>query len=294
MKRVLSCLIVLVSLFIFNQNVFASSFSLDFVGNEKFNNEILLELEVKDIKDFTGVCNGLCGLVGELSYDQDKIELVDITSLDDFELMNGKKIVLSKSNGVKSGTKILSLKFKNKSLNDGESTKVSFNDIVASDGDNDIKTESISKNIIFVEDISDLEENDKIKKKINYLSSLEISAGEIEFSKYIFEYEVFVDYSVDVIEINASAESSNVRIEGLGKHDLKFGNNKIEIKVISDDGVETIYTLNVNRAESAMQARTFEVEEQVEKKSNVFIYVSGVALLGVAGYIIYRKKKNSM
>ena len=140
MKKILFSLSILFSILLFMTNVNASSFNVNIVGNDTFEDEITLYMQVNDLVDFNGACDGLCGLVSNLSYDTDKIELTSISSLENFDLTQGNTIVLYKSTGVASGTNILSMKFKNKSLAKDETTTIIFSNIVASDGDKDINT----------------------------------------------------------------------------------------------------------------------------------------------------------
>jgi len=294
MKKILYFLTIILSVFIMSNSVNASSFKVNLIGNDTFENEITLQLEVSDITDFKGNCNGLCGLIGELEYDSEKIELVSISSLEEFELVNGGSIVLYKSTGVKNNTKILSLTFKNKSLINDEITKIVFKNIVASDGDNDIKTTEIFKELKYVEVITEKEEEkvkvnskNESKVKTNYLTKLELSSGNITFSKDVFEYNVTVDYDTDKIEINAESENKNASIQGIGNHDLKVGDNKIEIIVTDDEGNETKYTLNVKRSEKGI------VEEPIQEETNsklIYIIPIVVVIMIVVAYAIYKRK----
>lgn len=165
MKKILFSLTTLLSALLFAANVNASSFNANIVGNDIFENEITLYIQVNNLVDFNGVCNGLCGLVGDLSYDQEKIELISINALESFDLTQGKTLVLYKSTGVASGTKILSMKFKNKSLVKDETTTITLSNITASDGDKDIKTNNTSKTLTFI--VKEAENNDNSNNKPN-------------------------------------------------------------------------------------------------------------------------------
>jgi len=292
MKKVLYSLIIFISSILFINNVNASSFKVDITGDNSFNEVITLNIEVKDIKDFKGSCNGLCGLVANLEYNTKKIELTSIKNLNEFELIQGNNIVLYKSIGIKDNTKILTLTFKNKNLSHNEKTTIKLNNIVASDGDEDIKTENVKKTIKHIDTIDEKTTETTTttkKRKINYLTSIEISNGKIKFSKDIFDYNITVDYSVDNIEIKATAENSNATIEGLGKHDLKVGNNEIKITVTSKDGEKTVYTLNVKREKDEELEEIIEIEEEKNNKS-IYLIPIGILFLIIGTYIIYKKK----
>lgn len=318
MKKKLLIITALLSTLLFASNVNASSFSASIVGNDTFENEITLHIQVNNLVDFDGACKGLCGLVGNLDYDTSKIELTSITSLEDFDLTQGKTIVLYKSTGVPSGTKILSMKFKNKSLKKDETTTIKISNIVASDGDKDINTSAVSKTIKFVANettnstnsstsngntattnktnLTNTTKNEESKKSDNnYLSSISLSAGNITFNKDILTYDVIVDYETTSIEIQANGEDSKATIDGDGKHDLVVGSNIIKITIKAEDGSERTYTLNINREEKGIVVDTESVENDVIKKDNNYIIPIVISLtiivIGVIWFIIWKKKK---
>lgn len=152
MKKIFIGLVCILSSLFFTTNVYASSLNVSINGNTNFDSEITLNVQVNNLVDFTGSCNGLCGFVGNLEYDTNKIELVSISALNGFDLAQGNKIVLYKATGVGNGTNIMTMKFKNKSLANNESTNISFSNISVSDGDKDISTSNVSKTIKFVEE----------------------------------------------------------------------------------------------------------------------------------------------
>lgn len=307
MKKIIFGLNVLLSTMLFTLNVSASSFNANIVGNDTFKDEITLYIRVDNLNDFSGSCEGLCGLVGNLDYDTNKIELVSIKALEDFDLTNGKNLVLYKSTGVGSGTKILSMKFKNKSLEKDETTKISFSNITASDGDKDIDASNSSKTIKFIVEetttikksttkkTSDKSKTEEKKSNSNYLSSIILSNGVISFDKETFSYDVSVDYEITSIEIKATAEDNKAEITGNGTHDLKIGNNVIEIKVKAEDKKERVYTLNIKREAEKDIIKNDSVDSEIVKdeQKNVFFPVLIISLVVVGGivlYVLYNKK----
>lgn len=328
MKKILFSLTILLSTLLFATNVNASSFNANIVGNDTFENEITLYIQVNNLVDFNGVCNGLCGLVGDLSYDTEKLELTSINALESFDLTQGKTLVLYKSTGVASGTKILSMKFKNKSLAKDETTTITLSNITASDGDKDIKTNNTSKTIKFIvkeiENSNDINNNtsnnntsnnnntttnkpssntttkkeEKKKSSNNYLSSITLSNGSIKFDKNVLTYDVIVDNDISTIEIKVKAEDDKAIIVGDGKHNLNVGNNAISIIVKAEDKTERTYTLNINREENEIIVDTDkDVNEDVvvEKESNnimPIVIISIILVTGIIGFVIWKKKKN--
>lgn len=301
MKKILLSLTILFSTLLFTTKAYASSLNINIVGNDTFENKITLYIQVNKLEDFNGACKGLCGLVGNLEYDKNKIELTSIKALSGFDLTEGKKIVLYKSTGVSSGTKVLELKFKNKSLSINETTTIKFSNIVASDGDKDISTTNVSKKIKLVEKESDINDQPEIETEPeikesnnNYLSEIKISKGIINFNKEVLTYDIIVDYQTKNIIIEAFSEDEKAKIFGPGKYSLNLGNNTVKIKVIAEDESERTYTLNINREEDGVIVDYENILIKEEENNNLIkiIIISSVILLGIVGLIIY--KKNSM
>ena len=81
------------------------------------------------------------------------------------------------------------------------------------------------------------------------LSSLSVSGYSLEpkFDKTVTSYTLTVPYEKESIEVNASCNSRNCKVENDGKKELEVGINLIEITVTSEDGNETTYNLEVTR-----------------------------------------------
>ncbi len=331
MKKILFSLTILFSTLLFATNVNASSFNANIVGNDTFESEITLYIQVNNLVDFNGACSGLCGLVGNLNYDTNKIELTSINALESFDLAQGKTLVLYKSTGVASGTKILSMKFKNKSLTKDETTTITFSNVVASDGDKDINTSDTSKTIKFIvkenentnnnnnqtnnntntntnnntsnnnttnkKPSSNTNNKKKETKKSgnNYLSSITLSDGNITFDKDILTYDVIVDYETTTIEIKANVEDDKATITGDGKHTLNVGSNVIKITIKAEDESERTYTLNINREEKDIVVDTDNEVIEDEKENNYvmpIVIISVILVIGLIGFVIWKNKKN--
>ena len=84
----------------------------------------------------------------------------------------------------------------------------------------------------------------------NTLSKIEIDAGTINFKSDVFTYNIDVLENVTSINVTAVANHNKATVTGAGKHDLKYGNNKIEIVVTAENGSKKTYTLNVNRKDN--------------------------------------------
>src|SRR5574344_709640 len=271
MKNKLYILTFFLLSFCLMMKVDARSFSTAFVGNSEFSDDVKLYVQVNNITDFNGACAGLCGFVGTLNYDSSKINLTSISALNGFDLTQGSQIVLYKVTGVSNGTNILQLSFKNVGLKNGESTTISFNDITASDGDNDIISSNIAKSIKFVtvnnnsntntnnsnnsstntnnNNASTVPQEEAKKSSNNFLSSITLSYGNIEFDKDILKYDVVVDSKVNEIKISSIAEDSKSSITGNDSYVLSDESNIIKLIVKAEDGSERTYEINVLKEE---------------------------------------------
>lgn len=88
------------------------------------------------------------------------------------------------------------------------------------------------------------------KSNNNYLKSLALSNGSINFKKTTTEYNINVAKGIDKITIGATLEDSKSSFEnGFGPRtiNLSLGNNTVYIRVRSESGQVRTYTLNINR-----------------------------------------------
>lgn len=84
----------------------------------------------------------------------------------------------------------------------------------------------------------------------NNLKSLSLSDGKISFVNSKTTYNVEVDSKIETITIKAELEDSKANfVQGFEprKINLKYGANKVLIKVRSENNQEKVYTLNINR-----------------------------------------------
>lgn len=114
---------------------------------------------------------------------------------------------------------------------------VTLNDIIVSDTNG----EPLPSNTTVTDTI-------KVASSVNTLSSLNISAGAINFSSTVTTYNVTVNAST--ITISATATDSHATVSGTGKKTLKHGANKFEIIVTAEDGSKKTYTINVTRPDN--------------------------------------------
>lgn len=104
--------------------------------------------------------------------------------------------------------------------------------------------------------VSNVSKTIKVADSNNYLSSITLSEGTIDFDKSKTTYEI-KNINGSTIEIKATAESSYAKLSGdIGKKNLKLGLNTFKITVTSESGVNRIYTLNIYRNDNRDKTNT--------------------------------------
>ena len=127
-----------------------AAFQAKLEAPETFEAEFDTYLVLDGYRNLDSGCGGICGVVGKLQYDADKIELVGVEALEGYEMEQGESIVLSRPTSVTEGTKILKAHFKNLGLASGDTTTVRFVNIEGSDGDQTITSDDASATVKFV------------------------------------------------------------------------------------------------------------------------------------------------
>lgn len=288
MKKYLLGLISVFALVVSANKVSADSFSATLTSSDSFTDEITIKLQISNYQDNNSTCQGICAFSADYSYDASKIELIKVTSLNDFRLLQGNgNVVLSKATGVSSGSEIVAFTFKNKGLSNNEEVTFSMTNLNASNGDDDITGNNVSKTFKYISKTPNDNQNNndnnnnqnnnntnnnsnnqsnntqngttgsndkrndiknEDKKSSNAdLKSITVSSGDITFSKDILNYNVVVDNKTDSITIIVKTEDEKAKVTGTGKHSLSVGDNKIEIEVTAEDGTKKTYTINVSR-----------------------------------------------
>ena len=151
-KKIKALLVaVLVSLSFGATNVaLAQGFSLRVGGESTFSgSETTLTLQLSGSASMGGACGGVCGITTNLSYDAAKLELLSVTPSQGFDFTSGSTLVLYKATAANDGT-ILTLRFRNKSLSDGESTTVTFSNIVGTNADTEFSAPNASLTVKYV------------------------------------------------------------------------------------------------------------------------------------------------
>lgn len=84
----------------------------------------------------------------------------------------------------------------------------------------------------------------------NYLKSLSVKDYDIKFNKDTLSYTLEVEGTVEKATITAEAESTKANVAGAGEKTLKYGSNKIEIKVTAENESVKTYTITITRKDN--------------------------------------------
>ncbi len=98
------------------------------------------------------------------------------------------------------------------------------------------------------------------------------------FDTYTNKYELVVDYSVESVNITASALSNQAAITGTGIHNLTVGDNTINITVTAKTGTKNTYTIIVSRQQKpAEQPPVTTPDPSIEGEYTIGTYITGIA-----------------
>jgi uncharacterized protein YjdB len=132
------------------------------------------------------------------------------------------------------------------------------------------------------------------------LSALTVSVGDLSpaFDADIYSYTVNVEYSVDSINISATADLQDATVSGTGDKPLKVGSNKFEIVVLAEDGttVKTYYIEVIRAAyvkneylEDAVKVWSVNGVMRIESSEEM----KSVRIYSLAGIMIYQNTSNA-
>ena len=245
MKKVM--MILLSIMMIVNVTVVAeaSDFSTGLSGGSSIDKgaTFTVDITVNSSKELYGVSGGL-------SYDSSKLELVSSEGKNGFALTIGTSVVADTASPKKGSFTVGTLRFKAKSsLDEGDSTKISFSGVEGSDGATTLSGGGASRTVSVKVPPKAPEPKPAPtpKSSNNNLSSLSVSPGSISFSKNTTSYHMTVDHDVDTINVRAAAEDSKARVSGTGNKNLSVYENRVNVTVTAENGSQKTYTINVTR-----------------------------------------------
>ena len=166
---------------------------------------------------------------------------------------------------------------------------------------------SNKNNVSNVPNMNSADKKEEIKKSDNnYLSSIILSNGSINFDKDYLSYDIIVDYETTKIDVEAKVEDNKASVTGNGSYNLNVGSNIIKLVIKAEDESERTYILNINREEKEIIVEEENKVESIEKENNEIVenkriennYIITIVIillifvLGVVGLVIWKKKDN--
>ena len=182
--------------------------------------------------------NRLEAFEGNFSFDSSRLQLVRSELLISGQLEIGTRLV-ARFNSSRSGTFTAArITFRARAaFNVGDSTTISFTSVMGSDGTSDFSGTNSSTTITMV----------PARSSNNFLSSLTLSAGTLNFSRNTTSYTVDVDNVVSSITINATTEDARASISGLGTFPLNVYENTFNLVITAENGSRRTITLTIRR-----------------------------------------------
>ena len=110
----------------------------------------------------------------------------------------------------------------------------------------------------------------------NYLADLKVDDVTVAgFNKYIEEYEMRVENSVESVTITGIPEKNTTTVPGNGVYTLDVGENTINLEVFAQDGSKKTYTIHINRDENAyLDNIVYTIKSREDEESRSY-YLEG-------------------
>ena len=212
MKKIKYLLFTLVSMLIFNMNVFAASYEISVTSTSvTVGNTITLKIKGTDL---AGRFNISSSNTGVLTLSESKVWVDNNTA---------------------------SVKITTKKVGTAKIT-VTASDVTAGSGSAVTGSKSVTITVKEVPVVTP-----KVKSTNNYLSNISVNGYELDkkFNKETLDYSVNVEPDVEKIKINAQLADSSAKVTGTGEKEITVGTNKFEIVVTAENGSKRTYTLSV-------------------------------------------------
>lgn len=113
----------------------------------------------------------------------------------------------------------------------------------------------------------------KVKSNNNYLSSLSVDIGTLNFDKNVFEYTLDVENDIDSIKIEALPEDNSSVVTGTGEFPLAVRVNDFKISVTSESNETREHVIHINKKENE--------EIKIVKNKNDKHYILAAILVSV-------------
>lgn len=243
MKKLVSLLTVLIlclaSMLSISVSAASASASLTGPGTVRAGDTITLSFNLNG--------SGLFGASGTLSYDSSQVSLTSTKQTIASPWMvefNGNNFVAydnNLSNPIKGNKTLFTATFKVKSVEAGANIKISYTNVVASDGnaDSSIGTVTYSKTVA-----APLSTDNK-------LATLTVGNATISpaFSPDTTSYSASVPFDVSKLNVTATAADSKAKVSVSSPNLVPGGSTKVTITVTAESGAKKTYTITTKRAQ---------------------------------------------
>lgn len=183
--------------------------------------------------------SGIVAIEGNFSYDSTKLQLVQSEfTYNGFDVAIGSRLVVNFKTPRSGSFTAAQIRFRPRAgFSVGQSTTISFTGVSGSNGTTDFSGTNSSTTITMV----------PAKSGNNFLSSLTLSSGTLDFSKAVNSYVVDVENNVSNITIGGSVEDNKASVTGFGTFPLSIYENNFNVVVTAENGSRRTYTINVRR-----------------------------------------------
>ncbi len=184
----------------------------------------------------------LPGVSGTLGYDSSKLSFVSGSGLNGYNVTVGTNVVADSTSGQSGSFGFATLTFRaTGNFVAGQSTTITFSNVMGSDGVNDVSGTSSSMTVTVAVP----------KSSNNNLSSLTVNNSLVSgFNSSTKAYYLTVNNNISSISIGASAADGRSYISGIGSYAVNVYNNTFYITVTAENGSKNVYSLTVVRKDS--------------------------------------------
>ncbi len=232
-KRITYLAMIMLLMLWFVQPVHANSVTVQIKGPSSIEPNQQFDVTI-------GVRNApsIFGLSATFNYDSSKLEIINVDYLNGFTTTIGPSIIIDKVTPNSGTFDFVRITFKAKSnFSINQATTIELKNVKVPDGSGDLDGTSTSLRINMTAP----------KSSNNFLSSLTVSQGTLNFNKNTTSYTVVVDHDISSITINGAVEDAKASVVGLGTKTLQVYENRFAITVSAENGNRRTYNVLVVR-----------------------------------------------
>lgn len=135
---------------------------------------------------------------------------------------------------------------------------------------------------------------DKKSNKSNNTNLKELKVEDFELNKIDDNhYSLNVNNSVKNINVLATAEDNNAKVNGIGLHELNVGENEINLEIVAPDGTKKNILLNINRSDKLTISDLKEVINEKDIK-DIEIYIDNNTIINKEDLKLIKESKRTI